>query len=159
MGVEAVDYGVAGRVAGCLLGQVGRASAAEDEHVDIVGSLVELAYGAHGHVFGVRSDRRGIAAGEYSDKFHIVVLSDGELDAASEVSVAENADAYAFHESPCWLSCTGPCMCWIHTNAALGEIGKRIRKPTENTERRASHAPYRTQVMSRAACGSAQHYA
>ena len=95
VGVKAVDQGKLLREGRRLDRQIRRTAAAEDHDVDLVRPLVDIGRADHRNVLRADLQRRGISSREDCLQFHIRVLTDGALDAASQVSVTVNTDANA----------------------------------------------------------------
>ena len=92
--VEAVDDVVPLSVMRRLLGQVSRATAADDEHADVVGlAILKFFRAAHRSAFELSLDRGGVASRENASELHVVVLRDCQLDATTKIAVPENANA------------------------------------------------------------------
>ena len=92
MGVKGVDHVVERSVLGGLLGQIGRRTAAEDEHVDVLVAGLEVCNGADGHALGRDLDVCRVAARVDGNELRVVVLSNGQLNALPEVAVAQNTN-------------------------------------------------------------------
>ena len=96
MRIEAVHRVEQRRIARPLLGQVGRAAAAEQQHVDVAAQPLGLALGVHRR--GQHGcDRRRVAAGEDARHRHIGVLCGGQVRALPQIAVAHNAYTNLFH--------------------------------------------------------------
>ena len=101
VGVEAVHDVAEPGVARGLLGQVRRAAAAQDQHVDVVGGArLKLACIANRHALGGDGHRGGVAAREHRGELRVRILADGQLHAAPDVAVAQDADANCRHAKP-----------------------------------------------------------
>ena len=83
-----------------LLGQVGGAAAAQDEHVDVLVAGLKVGHGTDGHALGGDAHACGVAARVHRRKLHVIVLANGQLNATSQVSVSQNADASHFASFP-----------------------------------------------------------
>ena len=102
MGIEAVDGVEARGERGALLGQVGLRAAAQDEYVDAIGERVDVVERMNCHIRAEWAQRAGVAAREDADELGVGVLRDGRFHAATEISVAGDADPDSFvHE--CFL--------------------------------------------------------
>ena len=100
MRVERVHHVVQRRVLRRLLGQVGGAAAAQDEHVDVLVAGLKVGHGTNGHALGGDAHACGVAARVHRCELHVVVLANGQLNATSKVSVSQNADASHFASFP-----------------------------------------------------------
>ena len=88
MGIKAVHNVVIRRIFGCLSRQIRRASAAENQYVDLILHMIQLrscqhlyACGAYLHVFRISS-------GKYSDQLHILIMGDCALYASAQVAIS-----------------------------------------------------------------------
>ena len=81
-----------GRELRALFWQVRTRTAAQDQHVDAARVLLKLVHGeARGRLGQIQGAR--VATGVDTHQFHIRILRDRALHAASQISVACNADA------------------------------------------------------------------
>ena len=97
MRVERVHHVEQARIRRRLLGQVVRAAAAQDEHVDIARMRGEVIGRVHGNALGQRLQLRRVAAREQRRQLQIVVLTAGQLNAPAKVAVSQYADARFRH--------------------------------------------------------------
>ena len=100
MRVERVHHVVQRRVLRRLLGQVGGAAAAQDEHVDVLVAGLKIGHGTNGHALGGDAHACGVATRVHRRQLHVVVLANSQLNATSQVSVSQNADASHFASFP-----------------------------------------------------------
>ena len=98
--VERVYHVVQRRVLRRLLGKVGGAAAAQDEHVDVLVAGFQVGHGTNGHALGGDAHACGVATRVHRRELHVVVLANSKLNATSKVSVSQNADASHFASFP-----------------------------------------------------------
>ena len=92
MRVKAVDNIKQLGVLGGLFGQIGRAAAADHQHVNFVFHRFRHVGVQHLSGLGCNFEGGGIAAGKYRAQFHIRILRNRCFNAAAEVAVAKNAN-------------------------------------------------------------------
>ena len=91
--VEAVHHVKQGGAAGRLLGEIRRAAAAEDQHVQLILPLREIVRRMHAHTGRKHGDGGRITAGKHSVQLHVRILPDGALHAASQVAISQNTNS------------------------------------------------------------------
>ena len=101
MGVKAVDHVEVPCQRRRRFGQVGSASAAEDQDVDPVLKGSHFRGGKHFRS-GQRLHACGVAAGKNADELRIRILPDGAFHASSQIAVSVNGDSHRmFPFFPC----------------------------------------------------------
>ena len=93
MRVKAVDYIEHLRILRCHFRQVRCGSAADNQDVDFVLPCFDVCYIYNCCAFRKNFYGRGIAAGKYRNELLVVIVFDGALHAAAEISIAENSDS------------------------------------------------------------------
>ena len=100
MGVEAVDHVVQVCVVRRLLGQVGGASAAQDEDVDGLLTAFERCGGLDLEAFCCYLYASRVAARIHRHQVDVVVLAHGQFDAFAKIAVTQDAQAHVSHIDP-----------------------------------------------------------
>ena len=97
MGIKAVDDMEIFCHLRRLFGKIRGTSAAEDHHIDLICHILRLIHPVYLHAFGGGFYACGIPAGENSCQLHVLVLTDGQLHASSQITISCNSDSDFFH--------------------------------------------------------------
>ena len=91
MGIEAVNYVKMLDKFGSLMNQICCASAAENQHVDLILEFFNACSGKYGCARN-RNYTRGITSCENTDEFSILIFQNGFFNATAKIAVAKNTD-------------------------------------------------------------------
>ncbi len=78
---------------GSLLGQIGCAASADNQHVKLVGMALQLRGRVNSKAFRLSFDRARVTAGEQRHQLGILVVAASKLNSATKVSIAKNSDS------------------------------------------------------------------